>query len=178
MIYTAKNNKNVLLRKLQKTDIAKLHTYLQGLSYDTTRRYGPHPFDLESVKSFYKNADHWGFVAENTENGEIVAYAIIKKGYITEDYARYASRGINLNQQTDCTYAPSVADAWQNCGTGNALYHFILSDIKEQGFKRIILWGGVQACNEKAVNFYRKNGFIFKGEFFHNVNNYDMIREI
>lgn len=43
------------------------------------------------------------------------------------------------------------------------------------GTKRIILWGGVQAGNEKAVSYYLKHGFRTVGQFEHNGNNYDMI---
>ena len=36
------------------------------------------------------------------------------------------------------------------------MFLFILDDLKANGIKRVILWGGVQADNDKAVNFYLK----------------------
>jgi diamine N-acetyltransferase len=119
-----------------------------------------------------------GYVAVDAETGEIIAYSIIKRGYIENDGKRLQSYGITLNNKTDCTFAPSVADAWQTCGIGNALFHFILSDLKTMKIKRIILWGGVQADNTKALNYYKKNGFSIAGQFYHNGENYDMIVEI
>jgi diamine N-acetyltransferase len=178
MEFTAKNGRKVILRHHTLADLDKLSGYLLGLGSETTRRYGPHPFDRTSVGKVYENPDHLGYVAEETEIGEIVAYAIIKKGYIPEDAERYTSKGMHLHPETDCTYAPCVADAWQSCGVGNALYQFILQDLKHKGIKRIILWGGVQASNLRAVNFYRKNGFQMMWEFFHHVDNYDMMLEM
>jgi ribosomal protein S18 acetylase RimI-like enzyme len=88
------------------------------------------------------------------------------------------SYGINPDSNTDCTFAPSVADEWQGIGIGNALFQFILTEIKELGIKRIILWGGVQADNDRAKNYYNKNGFKTLGQFEYNGLNYDMILNI
>jgi len=68
-----------------------------------------------------------------------------------------------------------VADAWQGYGLANHLLKFILADIKSPGFKRIILWGGVQCSNEPALKFYIKHGFKTLGSFEYNGLNNDMI---
>jgi diamine N-acetyltransferase len=179
MIIKTKNNKQVLLRRLIDNDFDKLYDYLNHLGPDTLKRFGPHPFDRNSINAFYKNSDrHKGYIARDTDSSEIVAYSIIKHGYLEHDGCRLQSYGLYLDNRTDCTFAPSVADQWQSLGIGNRMLKFILSDLKIVEAKRIILWGGVQCNNEKAVNFYIKNGFKTLGQFEHHGWNYDMILEI
>ena len=175
---TLKNSQTLALRNLNHTDWGQLSTYLSGLSLESRKRSGPHPFDLASVEAFYGQPENRGYVAIVPESGEIVAYAILRNGYLQHDRARLESYGVTLNSDTDCTFAPSVADSWQSCGVGNALLRFILSAIKESSRNRIILWGGVQADNEKAVNFYLKNGFRILGSFEYNGQNFDMVLDI
>ena len=179
MIFETKNNKQVILRKLNSKDFDNLFDYLQKLSRDTKRRFGPHPFDKQSIIDFYENAEiHLGYIAISFDTKEIVAYSIIKMDYLHHDSFRLQTYGMTLDSQIDCTFAPSVADEWQGCGIGNALFHFILSDLKCQQFKRIILWGGVQTDNSNAINFYKKNGFKTLGQFTYNGENNDMVLEI
>jgi GNAT superfamily N-acetyltransferase len=179
MIFKTHHNKEVVLRKLIPTDFDELSSYLQRLGNDTKKRFGPHQFDLESIIDFYKNPDQTiGYLAKDISTGIIVAYSIIKVGYLNYDYNRLQSYGINPNLETDCTFAPSVADTWQSAGVGNALFQFIRSDLAATGVGRIILWGGVQADNQIAVNFYRKNNFRILGQFEYTGSNYDMIMDI
>jgi len=179
LIIKAKNSKLVCLRRLDSNDLDDLFDYLQNLSAETKKRFGPHNFDKQSIINFYKYAEtHWGYVAHDIETKEIIAYSIIKIGYLEHDKSRLQSYGLILDNKTDCTFAPSVQDLWQSCGIGNQLFLFILSDLKKNGIKRIILWGGVQLDNERAVNFYQKNDFIVLGQFTYNGENYDMILDI
>jgi len=179
MIIQTKNNRQVLLRRLISDDFDKLFDYLQRLSPETKKRFGPHMFDKESIIDFYENSNkHSGYIAQDTETLEIIAYSIIKVGYLESDSFRLRSYGLTPDNKTDCTFAPSVADLWQSLGVGNSLFSFILSDLKANEIKRIILWGGVQCDNYKAVNYYLKNGFSTLGQFEYNGQNYDMILEI
>lgn len=179
MIVTSKNNRPVLLRKLNPGDFDKLVNYFQHLTPETLRRYGPHKFDKQSLIGIYQNSDEFkGYVAVDMETSEIIAYSVIKVGYLEHDSSRLKSYGIIPDPKTDCTFAPSVADEWQSRGIGNSLFHFMLSDLKTYGIKRIILWGGVQSDNTKAVNYYLKNGFSKAGEFEYYGMNFDMTREI
>jgi diamine N-acetyltransferase len=179
MISTVKNTKQIFLRRLESADFNKLYYYLQNLSEATKKRFGPHQFDLLSIRNFYANSNmHIGYIAIDIASTEIVAYAIIKIGYLAHDCSRLESYGLALNHKTDCTYAPSVADEWQSCGVGNSIFQFILSNLKATEVKRIILWGGVQLDNEKAVNYYKKNDFKTLGQFYYRGDNYDMILDI
>jgi GNAT superfamily N-acetyltransferase len=176
---TAKNNKSVTLRKLVPGDYNSLCHYFQQLRTDTIRRFGPHPFDIHSISQIYSTTGLYsGYIAIEEETSTVIAYAVVKHGYLEHDRKRLESYGLTLSHITDCSYAPSVADEWQSLGIGNALFHHILSDIKGAEIMRIILWGGVQADNDKAINFYKRNGFISLGEFEYNGWNYDMIFNI
>jgi diamine N-acetyltransferase len=178
VIIQAKNGKQVLLRQLISTDFTILLHYLHHLSTETKNRFEPHPFDPDAVIDFYNNPHHLGYVAEDIEMGKLIGYALIKTGYLEHDKPRLQSHGIEPCSKTDCTFAPSVADAWQGLGIGNSLFGFILSQLRAACFKRIILWGGVQAGNNHAVHYYQKNGFVTLGQFDYNGLNYDMIYQI
>ncbi|NOT90171.1 GNAT family N-acetyltransferase [Ferruginibacter sp.] len=179
MLITPKDNRQVYLRKLKSKDFDKLFIYLQHLSEDTKKRFGPHLFDRRSIIDVYSNTDFYsGYIAIDIESADIIAYAIIKIGYLEHDASRLQSYGVMLSNTSDCTFAPSVADEWQSCGVGNSLFQFILSELKATKVKRIFLWGGVQASNKKAVNFYKRNAFVILGQFYHLGDNYDMLLDI
>ncbi len=173
-----KNNRQVFLRRLNSNDLDNLYDYLQNLSTETKNRFGPHGFDKQSIIDFYNLNNNLGYVANTVDTKEIIAYSIIKIGYLEHDRIRLQSYGMILDNKTDCTFAPSVTDSWQSCGIGNKLFHFILSDLTTSDIERIILWGGVQMDNEIAVNYYKKNGFKTVGQFTYNGENYDMIYHI
>jgi GNAT superfamily N-acetyltransferase len=179
MIFVTKNNQQVHLGRLTANDHDKLFAYLQQLSADTKKRFGPHSFDRQAIADFYSNeAQNIAYIATDILTGEIVAYSIIRSGFLYWDGRRLQSYGMEPNSKTDCTFAPSVADAWQGFGVGNSLFQFILAQLKELGYKRIILWGGVQTDNEKALKYYQKNGFRKIGQFEFNGMNDDMILDI
>ena len=179
MIFKTNNEKRVRLCRLTLDDHEELFDYLQQLSTETKKRFGPHSFDKQSIIDLYKNLEQYiGYVVHDILTGKIIAYSIIKIGYLQHDCIRLQSYGIHPDNNTDCTFAPSVADEWQCLGIGNALFQFVLSEIKKLGIERIILWGGVQADNGKAINYYNKNGFKIVGQFEYNGLNYDMALDI
>jgi GNAT superfamily N-acetyltransferase len=173
------NNINITYRKVCAEDFDLLLQYLLALSPDSQKRFGPHRFDLDTLSDLYTmGSDHTGYIAFDESNGKIIAYAILKKGYLDHDSQRLESYGIIPNHSTDCTYAPSVVDLYQGQGIGTALFKYILTDLQKTTCSRIILWGGVQADNERAVRYYQHNGFNILGEFQYNGNNYDMFYTI
>lgn len=179
MIVKIINNRQIILRRLNAGDIDSLSDYLHHLSLETVRRFGPHRFDKLTLIDLYQNSDkHIGYIVQDTETSEIIAYSIIKIGYLEHDSFRLLSYGLLPDPKTDCTFAPSVADDWQSMGIGKSLFNFILSDLRAIGIKRIILWGGVQSNNEKALKYYIRNSFRILGEFEYNGLNYDMILDL
>ena len=93
---------------------------------------------------------------------------------------RYSQAGIPLDPNTDCSLAPSVADAFQGQGLGSLLMQHVFSMARRLGYRRMVLVGGTQGRNQRAIHFYRKHGFrtigIFKSS--HAPVNYDMIAEL
>lgn len=166
-------------RLLQPSDEHRLLDYLQHLSPETRRRFGPHPFEREAIRAFYQpEHQNQGFVAIEPQSESIIAYAIIKHGFLEHDAPRLQGYGLLLNSLTDCTFAPSVADDWQGKGIGSGLFDFIRAQLKEQGKKRLILWGGVQATNERAIAYYLKKGFHRLGTFEYQGPNLDMMLDM
>lgn len=178
MLFTAKNKSTVLIRQLIVSDFSNLLVYLQKLHPETRERFGPHLYDLQSIENLYHSDSYTGFIALEKDSGNTIAYAILKKGFIDHDLTRLTDYGIMLNPSTDYSFAPSVADNWQSQGVGNALFQYVLSFLLVEEARRIFLWGGVQASNQKALHFYRHLGFQTLGNFMHNGLNYDMVLEI
>ncbi|NVO18400.1 MAG: GNAT family N-acetyltransferase [Bacteroidetes bacterium] len=169
----------VVVRKIQPGDLDLLLEYFTYLGPETRSRFGPHAFDRETLIQIYLNSlNYLGYIAIENETGKIIAYSVIKIGYLEHDSDRLCSYGLTLDARKDCTYAPSVSDEWQSLGVGKAMFQFILTSLIASGFKRIILWGGVQSKNEKAVNFYRNAGFRKLGTFEYKGMNTDMCLDL
>jgi diamine N-acetyltransferase len=174
--FETKNHKKVQIRQLESADFGELLSYLQNLSPETKKRFGPHDFDAEAIGKFYQNPNiHQGFIGIDIETNKIVAYNILKIGFIEKDQKRFESYGIRLNAETDATFAPSIADDWQSMGLGDLMFRYILDILPNTPIKRIVLWGGVQADNLRAVRYYEKHGFMLCGYFERNGMNEDRI---
>jgi GNAT superfamily N-acetyltransferase len=174
-----RSGEHITLRPLQPDDAVRLGAYFAGLSAETRARYGPHPFDqatADTICATLDPSDILRLVATVPHDSEerIIAYFLLKHGLWDKDRQRYEQLGIALNPETDCTFAPSVADDYQNGGVGSLMMSHVLRVAAILGRTRIVLWGGVQATNSRAIHFYTKSGFVKVGEFFTDKNNYDM----
>ncbi|MBS2097656.1 GNAT family N-acetyltransferase [Carboxylicivirga linearis] len=149
-IHKAKNNQQLL-------------EYLSGLSNTTKKRFGPHSFEIKTINNLAANPGFRLYTAFYRR--KIIAYAIIKIGWLDHEKPRLMKYGIVENYH-DITLAPSVADEHQNKGIGTHFLQFILDDIDSlMPPGNIYLWGGVQKNNKRAVHFYQKMGFTILGEF-------------
>jgi diamine N-acetyltransferase len=170
------NNTSFVIRLLEKNDGAALYSYLTHLSAESKSRFGPYAFDkvtIDTICSSLSN-DILRFIALDNEQN-IVAYMLIKQGMQDGERMRYVANGIYLDEAVACTYAPSVADAWQNAGLGTTMFNFIKNFVSNEGKKYMILWGGVQATNSRAVHFYKKHHFIPVANFWYDdKDNIDM----
>jgi diamine N-acetyltransferase len=181
MIAETKNKKQALIRLLERGDAAALYNYFNRLSAESRSRFGPHPFDEATIRNICNDlpGDVNRYVAVDLSSGEIVAYMLIKPGMIEWDEKRYAQRSQYFSKDNAVTFAPSVADEWQSTGLGSKMYAVIENELREKGISNIILWGGVQATNKKAVNYYKKHGYKFIASFWHDgKDNYDMVKTI
>lgn len=175
MIDTNKNT-SVIIRLLEKDDAAAIYSYLTHLSAESKSRFGPHAFDKGTVDAICASLSNeiLRFIALDKEQN-IVAYMLVKQGMLEGERMRYAANGIYLDEAVACTFAPSVADAWQNAGLGTTMFNFIKDYVLNQGKKYMILWGGVQATNSRAVHFYKKHHFITVANFWYDdKDNIDM----
>jgi diamine N-acetyltransferase len=167
--------KGIKVRRLNTIDTGCVLKYLHALSEQSKKRFGPHPFDKEAIVNILNDTNHVvAYGAFESETNSLISYSLIQFGYLPYEKDRLEGYGLELSQQTDCTFAPSVADLWQNQGVGGLVFDFILSDLPQK-VNRIILWGGVQADNIVAVNYYLRKNFLKLGEFEHNGSNIDMI---
>ncbi|WP_276500341.1 GNAT family N-acetyltransferase [Terrimonas pollutisoli] len=175
------NGKTVTVRHFEPGDSSRLLNYLVRLSAESRSRFGPHAFDQQTIGAFSTLPDNTiqRFIALDETGEGIIAYMLVKRGLIEHDQQRYGQRNLFYDYNTTVTYAPSVADDWQSSGLGTAMHKIIEEELIKQGVRQIILWGGVQASNEKALNFYKKNGYHFIASFWHDgKDNYDMVKEI
>ncbi|MFN7119848.1 MAG: GNAT family N-acetyltransferase [Saprospiraceae bacterium] len=174
-----KNGEDVIIRLVQEEDEPYLLAYLHSLSEESKSRFAPHPFDAETIHLICKDgySDTRYYIAEHAKTHDIIAYALLKLGTLKNDAERYANQHQQpLDEALTCTYAPSVADAYQNQGLGSLLLEYILLDVYLLGRKCVVLWGGVQAGNEKALQYYHRRGFQSVGTFQRDIiENYDMI---
>jgi GNAT superfamily N-acetyltransferase len=173
-------NKNVSFRLLEQRDQQSLYRYLNQLSPESKSRFGPHPFDcmttIEICDDLYGDTIY--FIAEDAHNN-IIAYMLIRKGILDADKNRYHQYNIYFDEIQTATYAPSVADDWQNSGLGTAMFQHILIELNNNGYKNLVLWGGVQTLNQRAVHFYSKHHFKKAGSFWYQgKDNLDMFLEL
>ena len=170
---------HVLLRRLTTNDLDKLADYLHQVSDEVKNRFGPHHFNKEAILEFYSwPHENIGFVAEDVANESIIGYSIIKCGYLPQDKERWEGYGFDLDSMKCCTFAPSVTDNWQGIGIGKQLLQYILQELSVAGIQQVLLWGGVQSDNAKAIKFYKSFGFETAGSFDHFGSNYDMILHV
>lgn len=171
-------------RPLRPDDAARLGAYFDDLSPLSRSRYGPHPFDQATADAICAGIASddilrlLGTIVGDDGQERIVAYFLLKRGVWEGDAKRYEALGIPLDPATDITLAPSVADAYQDRGIGSRMASYALETARGMGYRRVVLWGGVQAGNERAVHFYAKCGFRKVGEFFTDKNNFDMILDL
>lgn len=170
------------LRPLTRNDAGILGPYFLSLSEDTKRRYGPHPFDQATADQLCAQNDYADTMRMLVTTGtgdqeQVIAYFILVMGIGEDDRQRYAKLQMPLDVITDCTLAPSVADAYQSKGVGNLIMQHVIATARRLGKQRMVLMGGVQATNTRAKSFYTKYGFRHMGDFEHPVgrNNHDMI---
>ena len=157
MATTLINGNPITLQLITPSDYSTLSHFLESLSDDSKRRFGPHGFDTLSITEFYAQHTIYGFVAKELTSNNIIGY------------------GLTMSQQTDATLAPAVADGYHGSGVGYELLNFAIAHLRTEKIERIFLWGGVQADNQRAIRFYERNGFKKLSEFEYHGYNYDMV---
>ena len=104
----------------------------------------------------------------------IVGYFILEFELSPYEKSRYQSQGIELTQGLDVLFAPSIADDFQNCGLASLVMPEIISQTRRKGIRSLVLMGGTQATNARAIAFYEKFGFKKYGGYQTEGFNHDM----
>ena len=173
----------VTLRLMRPEDAGAFGDYLEGLSEDTRRRWGPHPHDRPTAESICASLDpddiaRFVITLDEGSGSRIIAYLLLKLPVLDGDRDRYHRLAIELDPAVTASLAPSVADDHQDQGVGGLLMEYAVNSARLLGMKRIVLWGGVQATNARAIRYYVRSGFRKVGEFFNDKNNHDMFLDL
>lgn len=173
------------LRPLLPADAALLGDYFEAFSAETRRRFGPHRLDRETAGELAALAGQDGALRTVAVRAEgpgprILGYFILLLTVRPGEASRFERLGVTLDPARDCTLAPSVADDCQAAGLGGRMLRHLLGLARRLGRERMVLLGGTQAGNERAVHFYRKHGFTTVGSFEHppGAVNFDMVLEL
>lgn len=163
---TTPGGKKLHIRPLEPRDAGKMADFLQYLSPET-RRVSPFPsydiFTAQNMCEAIGQYDKLRLIVENSAS--IVGLLEFSFAIMKTDIARYAEYNIQLDEETDCRFGPTLADAYQGKGFGTLVFPFVKETARKFGKKRIILWGGVLVDNPRAIRFYEKNGFRQLGTF-------------
>ena len=92
----------MLLRPLRPDDAPMLGRYFLGLSRETVRLYGPHPFDQQTANRLCADLDSSHTlrmlgIVDGEAGAEIIAYFIVHFGVYESDARRYQERGMALD---------------------------------------------------------------------------------
>jgi diamine N-acetyltransferase len=173
------------IRPLVAGDTERLGLFFDSLTDASRRVYGPHPLNCEHAKMLCDQIDYGQslrFVALGplpTGAEQIVGYMILDLGVRDSDIGRYAQAGRPLDGTITATFAPVIADTWQEHGLGSAMFPVVIDAARRVGRRQIVLMGGVRDDNPRARHFYEKFGFVRVGGFVAGgVDNHDMILDL
>lgn len=172
----SESGQEFILREVSACDSEPLGQYFESLSAETRKRYGPHPFTKEFAVELCtrKHDSAIRYVLTLAENKRFVGYFILEFRMSEELLNRYREQGIDLSDGKNPLFAPSIADDYQNTGLASLAMPDLIKSAKNLGAKSLVLMGGTQATNKRAIAFYEKFGFKHVCEFETKVLNYDM----
>ena len=160
-----------IFRALENSDVEPLTEFLSALSNETRRFWNLESYDHVAAAELCDaigRYDKLRFVAQEvTAPFRLLASFEFSFGIPQGDIERFRSYGIRLSETTDCRFGPCVRDALQGSGLAHGLMPCAVDIARRCGKERIILWGGVDAGNRRAIRFYEKHGFMISG---HEVN--------
>ncbi|MFE0515819.1 GNAT family N-acetyltransferase [Streptomyces sp. NPDC058964] len=170
---TSNDGHVVVVRPLTRADAEGFGEFLEGLSAQTRKRYKPHPLTRAYAKEVCSGLDEETrslriVLAEDVDGqvvGDIVGYMLVQFEIPQDEKGRYTDQGIVLDDDKDCRIAPAVADHLQNRGLGTILLKDTLAFLRSSGRRIVVLFGGTQASNARAIRAYEKAGFAAAGAF-------------
>lgn len=175
-----KNKNHYLLRKLQNSDYEMLAKYFISLSDETRSRFGPHPLTEEYALELCNQEEDtaFRFVLEKEAESIIVGYFILESQMSIHEKERFARFDVTLESKCDLLFAPSILDGYQNNGLASKVMPVLINEAKQLKAKRLVLMGGTQESNDRAIAFYEKFGFKKYGGYHTEMYNHDMMMEL
>ena len=172
-----------LIRPLRPRDGERFSHFLSSLSSDTRRFFAPHGLEWQDGQQLVAELDpsqvlRLLLLDKSGPGEEVLGYLILQMGLAPHEVARFAHYGIEYDPALCASLAPVVAEGWQSQGLGAPLLKQGLHLCRELGRQAVVLMGGVQDANRRAVHFYLRHGFhrLDSFEWPHGVLNDDMIR--
>jgi GNAT superfamily N-acetyltransferase len=162
------------LRSLRSTDSQQLGQYFEQLGEETKARFGPHPLTAAYASELCKATDAACHRLVLCIENRICGYVILDLRPYPEDYQRYQKYGIELCAGLDAMLAPSIADDLQGKGLASQMMPCLLDFARQHQVRHLVLMGGTQQGNDKAIRLYKRAGFIEVGQFVTQLLNYDM----
>jgi diamine N-acetyltransferase len=169
---------NFIVRRLSESDGDDFARFLEGLSAETRRLYRPHALDESEARKICASVHDdpsLRLVATSESDNQIGGYVLAEFEIPDDEKARYAGYGTVLEDGRDCRIAPGVSDRWQNRGLGSVMLRHTLATLRQLGHRHVVLFGGTQTGNGRAIHVYRKLGFQSLGTFeVKGIDNIDM----
>lgn len=167
---TLEDEVSLLYRPLEKHDDEALAAFLESLSQNTRDKWLRDGYDKRAAQEMcdaIARYDKLRMIAVNTCVQKTFVIALYEFSFdIPEsDRVRFESYGIKVSEDMDCRFGPCLRDEYQGRGIGTALMAPTFQIARLFGRRRILLWGGVHADNDRAIAFYQKNGFYEVGRF-------------
>lgn len=165
---TLPDGENVTMRRLSESDADAFAQFLENLSAETRRFYRPHALDESEARricALTHTDPSLRLIATPEGSNQIEAYVLAEFEIPDDEKGRYAGYGIVLEGGLDCRIAPAVADRWQDRGLGSVMLRYALAALHRLGLRHVVLFGGTQVGNSRAIHVYRKLGFRPLGTF-------------
>lgn len=163
-----------LLRHLAIDDVGALQAFFESLGARSRSRFRPHALDPETTRLVVAAPGRSTLRLVVTEGSLIVAYFILEPQVSEHEIGRFREQGITLEPGRDFMFAPAVSDRLHNTGIASDVMPHLLRLARAAGARSLVLMGGTQATNPRAIAFYEK--FLFKrhGGYQTEVFNHDM----
>jgi len=165
---TLPDGENVTVRRLSESDVDAFAQFLESLSAETRGLYRPHALDESEARricALIHTDPSLRLIATPEGGNQIEAYVLAEFEIPDDEKERYAGYGIVLEDGLDCRIAPGVADRWQDRGLGSVMLRHALAALHRLGLRHVVLFGGTQVGNSRAIHVYRKLGFQPLGTF-------------
>lgn len=162
------------LRSISVNDIITLADYFTALSEDTKRRFQPHPLTAEYAENIARSPSETSIRTILLDGSKVIGYFILETAMSPHEAGRFAEHGIELVSGSDVLFAPSILDEYQNKGLASEVMPILIDFLKRKNFRSLVLMGGTQETNSRAIAFYEKFGFVKCGGYQTEFFNHDM----